>query len=512
MLVTELIRRGALHHGDRIAIRYGDESRTFREIDRLSNRIANSLIHGLGLAKGSPVAMLLDNGLDSVPCDFAGAKAGLVRTPLNGRLSLDEHVAMIGKIGAALMIHGPSQAERAAALKAALPELRVVGLGDASVGPDLLALARDASDADPRLAHKPDDVILALFTSGTTGVLKAAQHSNASYSASVRNVLLNLIDPKPGETMLHAASMIHASGCFVMPYWLRGGTAAILPGFSPASYIEAIERWRPSALNLVPTMVQMLFQTSGIDGADLSSVETIVYGASPMPRPVLERGLGLWGPIFVQYYGQTEAPLAICNLQKMEHRDAPPERLLSCGRPSVDCELRLVDEAGEEAAPGEPGEIVLRAPFAMKSYSDPAIDEAAWLPGRWLRTRDVGRFDERGYLTLVDRTSDMIVTGGYNVYPREVEDALAGHPAVAQAAVVGLPDETWGEAVTAFVVLRAGEAGDEAALIAHAHQRLAGYKAPKSVRFVEAIPLSPVGKPLRRALREPFWQGKERAI
>ena len=512
MLVTELIRRGALHHGERIAIRFGDESRTFREVDRLSNRIANTLKGGLGLAKGSPIAMLIDNGPDSMPCDFGGAKAGLVRTPLNGRLSLDEHVRMIAAIGAGTMIHGPSQAERAAALAAALPGLRILGLGDASVGSDLLTLAARASDADPRLALDQDEIILALFTSGTTGTLKAAQHTHRSYSASVRNVLLNLIDPKPGETMLHAASMIHASGCFVMPYWLRGGTAAILPGFAPAAYLEAIERWRPDALNLVPTMVQMLFQTAGIDAADLSSVATIVYGASPMPRPVLERALDLWGPVFVQYYGQTEAPLAICNLQKAEHVGASAERLLSCGRPSVDCELRLVDAAGEEVAAGEAGEIVLRAPFAMKGYSDPALTAEAFLPGGWLRTRDIGRFDEEGYLTLVDRTSDMIVTGGYNVYPREVEDALSAHPAVAQAAVVGLPDEIWGEAVTAFVVLRAGAAGDEAGLIAHVHDALAGYKAPKAVRFVESIPLSPVGKPLRRALREPFWQGKERRI
>jgi fatty-acyl-CoA synthase len=187
-----------------------------------------------------------------------------------------------------------------------------------------------------------------------------------------------------------------------------------------------------------------------------------------------------------------------------------PERLLSCGRPAVECEIRLVDEAGNDAAAGEPGEIVLRAPFAMKGYTDPAIP--AFLPGRWLRTRDVGRFDDEGYLTLVDRTSDMIVTGGYNVYPREVEDVLSGHPAVAQVAVAGLPDEVWGEAVTAFAVLHEGREADEAELIGFAHRQLAGYKAPKSVRFVASIPLSPVGKPLRRALRDPFWQGRERRI
>jgi acyl-CoA synthetase (AMP-forming)/AMP-acid ligase II len=512
MLVTELIRRGALHHGERTAILFGEESLTFREVDRMSNRIANAIGGRIGLGKGAPVTLLIDNGLHSIPCDFGCVKAGLVRTPLNGRLSLDEHQAMIERIGAATMIHGPSQAERAAALKAAIPGLAVYGLGDDRAGPDLLALCADASDADPALPHQPDDVILALFTSGTTGTLKAAQHTHASYCAVVHNVLTNLIDPGPGEIMLHAASMIHASGCFVLPYWLRGGVAAILPGFSPASYVEAIERWRPDALNLVPTMLQMLFQTPGIDRADLSSVTTIAYGAAPMPRPVLERALALWGPVFVQYYGQTEAPIAICCLGKADHVAASPERLLSCGRPSVETEVRLIDEEGHDAAPGEPGEIVLRAPFVMKGYTDAALSDATFLPGGWLRTRDIGRFDDEGYLTLVDRTSDMIVTGGYNVYPREVEDLLSGHRAVAQVAVVGLPDDVWGEAVTAFVVRHQGADADEGALIAYAHEHLAGYKAPKSVRFVDAIPLSPVGKPLRRALREPFWAGRERRI
>jgi fatty-acyl-CoA synthase len=512
MLVTELIRRGALHHGDRTALLFGGKSFTFRQVDRLSNRIAHVLGGALGLGKGSRVAILIDNCAHSMACDFAGVKAGLTRTPLNGRLSFDEHRAMIDKIGAVAMIYGASQAERAAALKAARPGLAVYGIGDDAVGPDLLRLAEDAPESDPRLDQRPDDIILALFTSGTTGTLKAAQHSHETYSAVVRNVLANMIDPQPGEIMLHAASLIHASGCFVLPYWLRGGAAAILPGFSPASYIEAIETLRPTALNLVPTMLQMLFQTPGIDAADLSSVETIAYGASPMPRPVLERALALWGPVFVQYYGQTEAPLAICCLGKDEHVGASPERLLSCGRPSIETEIRLIDEAGVDAAPGEAGEIVLRAPFAMAGYTDPALNEAAFLPGGWLRTRDIGRFDEEGYLTLVDRTSDMIVTGGYNVYPREVEDVLSGHEAVASVAVVGLPDEVWGEAVTAFAVLRAGAAADEGALIGHAHAHLAGYKVPKSVRFVDSIPLSPVGKPLRRALRDPYWAGRERRI
>jgi fatty-acyl-CoA synthase len=510
MLVTELIRRGALYHGGRPALRFEDFELSFRDVDRLSNRIANFFISGLGLAKGEAIALLLDNGLYSIPCDFACVKSGLVRTPLNGRLAMDEHVRMLEAVGCKLLIYGSTQTERASHLAKALPQLKLYGLGSAEVGPDLLMLANEASDSDPRLEHAPDDVILRLFTSGTTGGLKAVEHSHATYSAVVHNILSNLIDPKPGESMLHAASMIHASGTFVLPYWIRGGTAAMLPGFSPGEYLAAIERWRPTALNLVPTMLQMLFQLPTIDDAEFSSVETILYGASPMPRPVLERGLDLWGPLFVQYYGQTEAPLAICTLSKADHVGASAERLLSCGRPSIETELRLVDENGAEMPPGEPGEIVLRAPFVMKGYADPSIP--AFLAGRWLRTRDIGRFDEEGYLTLVDRTSDMIVSGGYNVYPREVEDVLCGHSKVALAAVVGLPDEVWGEQVTAFVQIKDGQEGDEAELIAFARERLAAYKAPKSVRFVPAIPLSAVGKPLRRALRDPFWQGKERRI
>lgn len=510
MLVTELIRRGALWHGDRTAILFGDQALSFREVDGLSNRIAH-VYAGLGLKRGDPLALLLDNGLHSLPCDFGGVKAGLTRTPLNGRLSREEHLQMLSLAGIDTLVYGESQVERAAELQAALPGLRLYGLGDATLGPDLLRLAEGASDADPHLSAEPDDVLLRLFTSGTSGTLKAAEHTHATYAAVVHNILTNLIDPAPGDIMLHAASMIHASGTFVLPYWLRGGAAAILPGFTPASYVEAIERWRPTALNLVPTMLQMLFQSPGIDDADFSSVSTILYGASPMPRPVLEEGLRRYGPVFVQYYGQTEAPLAICALGKQDHVDAPSERLLSCGRPAVECEIRLVGEDGADVPAGEPGEIVLRAPFVMKGYSDPGIE--AFLPGtRWLRTRDIGRFDDQGYLTLVDRTSDMIVTGGYNVYPREVEDALAGHPSVAQVAVVGLPDDTWGEVVTAFVVSRDGAEQDEAPLIAFAHEKLAGYKAPKAVRFVDAIPLSAVGKPLRRALREPFWAGRERRI
>jgi acyl-CoA synthetase (AMP-forming)/AMP-acid ligase II len=236
-----------------------------------------------------------------------------------------------------------------------------------------------------------------------------------------------------------------------------------------------------------------------------SSVDTIIYGASPMPRPLIERALQLLGPRFVQFYGQTEAPLAISALGKEDHLN--PQRLGSCGRPARDAEVRV------DALSGEAGEVLVRAPFCMLGYYDePDLNTETITPDGWVRTRDIGTIGEDGCLTLVDRASDMIITGGYNVYPKEVEDILVAHPSVREAAVVGIPDTTWGEAVIAFVVLRTGAEFDPEALRNHCRERLARYKAPKEVRLLNALPMSAVGKPLRRALRAPFWVGRERTI
>ena len=230
-----------------------------------------------------------------------------------------------------------------------------------------------------------------------------------------------------------------------------------------------------------------------------------------MPRPVIDEAMAAWGPIFTQYYGQTEAPLCLSVLAAEDHvgPDAP---LGSCGQPSLDAEIRLIDEHGADIAPGQPGEIAVRAPFTMAGYLNaPELNASTFLGDGWLRTRDVARVDDRGFLYLVDRTSDMIVSGAYNVYPREVEDALHAHPVIVEAVVVGAPDETWVEAVTAFVVVRPGMQVTDDELRQVVRDRLAAYKVPKRVEFVPAIPKSAVGKILRRELRDPLWAGVERA-
>jgi len=475
VVTAELIRRGARRFRDEPAILCGDDTLTFREVEELANRIAHVLLER-GVDR---VGLLLGNGLHSVPVDFACAKAGIARVPLNPRLAPPEQQAILAAAGAELLV-----ADTDTSLDA-----DVLALGE------VLERAEHTPVDEPRVELEPETTALLIATSGTTGKLKLVRHTQASYAAIAANILANLLDPKPGDVMLHAASLIHASGTFVLPYWLRGGASAILSGFDPADYLDALERHGATAINVVPTMLGALLQEPQ---RELPTLQTLVYGASPAPPALLRRAIDRFGPILVQYYGQTEAPLCISVLRPEEHAG---ERLLSCGRPSVDCEVRIDEENGE---------ILLRAPFAAAGYhGDDELHRATFLSDGWVRTRDVGRFDDEGFLYLVDRTSDMIVTGGYNVYPREVEDALAEHPAVREAVVVGAPDEKWVEAVTAFVVAD-GVTEDE--LIAHCRERLAAYKAPKSVRFVDEVPKSPVGKLLRRAVRDPLWVGRERSI
>lgn len=513
MLAVDLVRRGAARHADRTAIVFGDRSLTYRDVDRAANRIAN-VFRGLGITAGARVGLLMGNGLWSVPVDFGCLKANVARVPLNARLSADEHQTMLAETGVDLLVYGPELAQTAAELADRMDGVRMACLGPAARADhlDLLQTMEDAGDDDPRVPVRADDVMIVLYTSGTTGTLKAVQHTQYSYASVVRNILTNLVSPGRDDVMLHAASLIHASGTFVLPYWLRGGTSAILTGFDPEEYADAIGRYRATAVNLVPTMLAMLFATGAAGRVDLSRLQTVVYGASPMPRAVIEQAMDAWGSRFVQYYGQTEAPLCITVLDEDDHTEGG-DLLGACGHPSVDAEVAVTDEAGIPVPAGEIGEVRVRAPFQMAGYFEaPELNAETITSDGWVRTRDLARVDDRGYMYLVDRTSDMIVTGGYNVYPREVEDALMAHPAVAECAVVGAPDPTWVEAVTAFVAFKPGAGAGQDELRAHVRARLAGYKVPKTVHVVDAIPKSAVGKILRRALRDPLWAGHHRPI
>ena len=504
----ELIIRGAREHSDRIAIVFGDQEMTFVQVDELSNRLAHVLAE-VGVGNGRRVGLLVNNSLLSVPLDFACVKAGINRVPLNSRLSVTEHVTMLTDADCELVVFGSDLADRARELAPELPKVRFVGLETAfGDEPSLLERADRAPTTLPEVQVDPDDVLLTLFTSGTTGTLKAVQHTQASYAGICRNVLLNLVPATGDEVMLHAASLIHASGVFVLPLWLRGGRTVILPGFTPTSFLEAIPRHGVTAVNLVPTMIQMLVEHPAFTSTDVSTLTQVIYGASPMPRPTIERAMDVWGrERFWQYYGQTEIPLCIAVLRPEHHTS---DRLAACGQIAADIELRLLDEAGREVPRGEPGEIVVRGPSASAGYHNaPELTDQTYIDG-WIHTRDIGALDEHGFLFLKDRTSDMIISGGYNVYPREVEDALLTHTAVREAVVVGTPDDQWVESVTAVLVLADGTTGDDALraeLIAHVGERIASYKKPRDILFREAIPKTAVGKLDRKSLRAALVEG-----
>jgi fatty-acyl-CoA synthase len=285
-----------------------------------------------------------------------------------------------------------------------------------------------------------------------------------------------------------------------------------MSGFSDEEFFGMIEEHRITATMLVPVMIYVLLDSPMATTADLSSLETIFYGASPMSPTRLAEGIRTWGNRFFQFYGQTEAPMTLSVLHKDDHDPDDLERLGSAGRPVPWVRLGLLDDDNREVAEGEAGEICVRSPLVMRGYHGLPEQTAETTAGGWLHTGDIGRIDDDGYLFIVDRKKDMVVTGGFNVFPREVEDVIARHEAVAQVAVVGVPDDRWGEAVKAVVVLKPGQTVDAATLVDMVKEAKGSVQAPKSVDFVDQIPLSPLGKPDKKALRAQYWEGRERGV
>jgi acyl-CoA synthetase (AMP-forming)/AMP-acid ligase II len=509
MIAAELIKRGAKYYAKETAVIYRDQKLTFEEVHKNSNRLANAL-YNLGLEKGDRISFLLANSIHSVEIDFAMLKSGLVRVPLNTRLSEEEQFHMITETDSKAILFTEEFADRVGRLRERLANGSLFCQVDGepkyewirSVNKEM----KTVTDEDPIVSLTEEDYATLQYTSGTTGKLKAAIHTQGSWAAIATNILSTLTIEK-GDIMMHAAPLTHASGTLVLPHWIRGAANAILPTFHPQEFLQAVEKIKPTTLNLVPTMIVMLLSHPEVEKYSFASVRSLIYGASPMPREALKRGLELWGPKFIQYYGQTEAPLILFTLPAEDHLLALEnptyyDRLLSCGRPTDTTEVKIVDENEDEVQKGEIGEIVVATNQAMAGYWKEEALTAETIKGKWIFTRDMGYIDQEGYLYLVDRKSDMIISGGFNIYPREVEEVLFKHPAVMEAAVVGVPDEKWVESVKAFVVLKEGHYATEDELIDHCKEHLASYKKPKYVEFIDSLPMSAVGKVVRRMLRK----------
>jgi acyl-CoA synthetase (AMP-forming)/AMP-acid ligase II len=354
-----------------------------------------------------------------------------------------------------------------------------------------------------------------VYTGGTTGSPKGVMLSRGADLAQVRNVLVDLApDLDARSVFLGLQPMYHAVRPFFFPCWMRGATHVVVPDFQSEAALRAIESNRVTHVKTVPTVLIRLLADPTLRTRDLSSLRTIFYGGSPMPVEKLREAIAAFGPIFVQNYGQTESAMTVCLLRKEDHQLSGPmaERLGSIGRPYSWVEVKLVDERGGEVAPGAAGELVVRGDHNMMGYLNRPAETAESLKDGWVHTRDIGTVDHDGYIYLLDRKTDMIISGGENVYPGEVEQVIYRHPAIFEVCVFGIPDAQWGEAVTAAVTLKPGMAVSESELVEFSKKHLARYKCPKRVVFHDSLPKGGTGKILRRELRAPWWEGHERAI
>src|ERR1700754_2116768 len=515
---------GALKRNkDKPVLFLGDTTLSGGELaDRISQYI--QAFEALGAGTGSATGLLSLNRPEVLMILGAGQTQGYRRTALHPLGSLDDHAYVLNDSGVTSLIIDPNPTfvERAVGLLEKVPALKqVLTIGPvpgalADVAVDLTAEAAKYSPQPLVAADLPPDHIGGMaYTGGTTGKPKGVIGTVQSITTMTTIQLAEWEWPEHPKFLM-CTPLSHAGAAFFVPTIVKGGEMVVLSKFDPAEVLRVIEEQRITATMLVPSMIYALMDHPDSHTRDLSSLETVYYGASAMNPVRLKEAIRRFGPIFAQYYGQSEAPMAITYLAKGDHDE---KRLTSCGRPTLFARVALLGEDGQPVPQGEPGEICVSGPLLAGGYWNLPDETSKTFKDGWLHTGDMAREDEDGFYYIVDRVKDMIVTGGFNVFPREVEDVVAEHAAVAQVCVVGAPDEKWGEAVTAVVVLRADAARDDAAIEAMTaevqaavKERKGSVQSPKAVVVVDALPLTGLGKPDKKAVRAKFWEGADRAV
>jgi long-chain acyl-CoA synthetase len=499
---------------------YQGETRTWAEHHRRSSQLAHGLV-AEGVGPQDRVAILDKNSVAFFEVLFGAALINAVPVPVNWRLAPPEMAEIINDAEVGVLVVDVSFAGHVAEFEDRLCSVRrilVVG-GDGASGPGHAGyhgwVAGRPAD-DPGAEAGPDDVALQLYTSGTTGLPKGVMLTNRSLDAG-QAACGSVLDIGAGDVNLVAMPLFHIGGTgWSLVSLARGVHTVVEREVDPDAILAVMGEQRVTHAFLVPAAIMMLLGVPACATADVSALRYMAYGASPISERVLTAAMETFGCRFVQLYGLTETTGAITSLAPEEHdpQGPHPHRLRSCGVPFDGVELRVVDPAtGDDAPAGSPGELWTRSAQNMKGYwHNPEATAATIGPDGWLRTGDVAYFDADGFVYLHDRVRDMIVTGGENVYPAEVENALMSHPAVADCAVFGVPSQRWGEAVKAVVVLSPGKAVTPDELISFARGRIAGYKVPRSVDFAGGLPRNPTGKVLKKELREPHWQGIDRRI
>jgi acyl-CoA synthetase (AMP-forming)/AMP-acid ligase II len=495
---------------DAVALTFEGRATTYRELDRRANRIANGL-RAISPAPEARVAVLAKNSDAFYELLLGAARVRDVLVPVNWRLAPPEVAYIVNDARAEVLVVGAEFFPIVEQIRRELPAVqRVIALeGDHPEWESYVTWRDRQGDAEPGLPIAPGDVAIQLYTSGTTGHPKGAQLTHANLLASLGN---DFVPAAAAEVVLACMPQFHIAGAGMgLAGLYHGGRTVIMREPVPAEILRLIPAERVTGTFLVPALILFLLQTPGCREADFSSLVTVLYGASPIPLALLEDALATFGRTLVQVYGLTETTGVVTALPAADHVPGSP-RLRSCGTPIGDAEIRVVDADGVAVPTGEVGEIAVRSAQVMPGYWRLPDATASAIRDGWFHTGDAGYFDADGYLYIYDRVKDLIISGGENIYPAEVESALYGHPALADIGVIGVPDDTWGEAVKAIVVLKPGATATEEELIAYSRERIAHYKAPKSIDFMESLPRNPSGKILKRVLRAPYWEGRDRQV
>ncbi len=503
--------RALARYPSRVAFAWPGGSITYQGATELIGRMQQALM-SLGLPPGARVAFLTANRADTWCAGVAAQLSRLAITWLHPLGSLEDQLFQLEDSEARLLVvDADTFRDRGGELAARATGIGTVfTLGAAGYGSDLLNAIDAAGTATPRCFAGPDDIATLNYTGGTTGKSKGALRHHREYGGFASAILADFEIPDTPR-YLTVAPISHVAGTKVLPTLMRGGTVHMLKGFDPEAVFNTIARERINFTLFVPTMIYVLLDHPALARADLSSLELLLYGASAMSPSRLTEGIERIGPVFSQLYGQTECyPVSV--LRKADHDPKNPELFLSCGFPIAACEVKVLDDEDREVATGEAGEICVRASHVMAEYWRRPEQSAETLKNGWLHTGDIARADQRGYLFILDRKKDMIVSGGFNIFPREVEDVLSQHADVAMVAVVGVPDDKWGEAVTAIVVAREGARPSAEELINLVKARKGSAHAPKHVKFVDKLPMTGVGKVDKKVLKAGFWIGRERMV
>jgi len=522
MAIVDFFDRGWRINPTGAAYIQDDRRYSFDEVGELSCRIANGLL-ALGLPKETKGAVWATNDVMAWTCTLGLWRANMCWIPVGARNPADENHYVLDAFDCEVLFFQKYFAPVVAELRPRLPKIRLWiciddELPDFPGARSLASWAGEQPATPPNVAVDMDDVVFLGATGGTTGKPKGVMNTHRSMQTFCAHFMIGCsYGSEDRPVNLAAAPMTHTAGLLSVPCTARGGTVVVITKPDPALLLAAIPKYRVTELFLPPTVIYRLLDIPNLnENVDFSSLKYFLYGAAPMSVEKLKQAIDVIGPVMMGGYGQTEAPASIAYLPPDEHlvdgRLASDERLSSVGHPNPLIRVEIMNDANEILPQGETGEICVRGDLVMKGYYQAPDKTAETIIDGWLHTGDIGHIDGDGYLHITDRKKDMIISGGFNVYPSEVEQVIWGHPAVQDCAVIGVPDETWGEAVKAVVELNAGQQASADELIALCKEKLGSVKAPKSIDFVDALPRSPVGKVLKKDLRAKYWQQTARKI